>query len=62
MPDNRDSEQSRSRAMARLATLQSMKEQARQENKVEMLKAIESMIDQELELLREGHGEDSKPA
>jgi hypothetical protein len=51
----------RAQALARLATLQRLREQAGQANRAAMLKSIEQLIEQERKALRAEHEEDREP-
>jgi hypothetical protein len=57
-----DSSDVRANALARLATLQRLREQAKQGKRTAMLKSLDAMIEQETKVLRETHERDSKPA
>jgi hypothetical protein len=53
---------SRAQHLARLATLQRLREQAQAGNRAAMLNSIERMIEQESRALREAKDTDSEPA
>jgi hypothetical protein len=64
MPEHDQESHSRdvkANALARLATLQRLREQAKLGKRTAMLKSLDAMIEQEAKVLRDAHDRDSKP-